>query len=326
MAVKQTGKTCFVICPIGESGDEVRNWSDDVFFGLIQPIADDFGYVARRAIDDAKPGEITNHMIRDIFESDLVIADLTLLNPNVFYEIGIRHITKKPYIHLARAGTKIPFDTAGIGTIFIESGSFSGSDRARDELRSQLKMIEEDALNFENPVSRYRERITIEESGDPSNKVLIEILDRLDRIESHPNMIADQIELRDKSRPKSGLFLSYEGWNSLLKSGDLDSSIDKSDLSIENSLKNQKYRLFFNPKNNKSKIISFENDGLIGDGRNENENTWRVKNGFLEIFGEDKKIFSRFLKMKNDNQFVAIQNNDTRNIDGQFIKPLSLFD
>ena len=46
-----------------------------------------------------------------ILNADLVVADFTDLNPNALYELGIRHSTLKPVIHIAKAGTALPFDT-----------------------------------------------------------------------------------------------------------------------------------------------------------------------------------------------------------------------
>jgi hypothetical protein len=50
-------------------------------------------------------------MISDI-NAELVLADLTDLNANALYQLGIRHATQKPAIHVARFGTVLPFDNA----------------------------------------------------------------------------------------------------------------------------------------------------------------------------------------------------------------------
>jgi len=58
--------------------------------------------------------------MRYLRKSDLVIADLTYHNPNVFYELAVRHLNKKPVIHLIKKGEKIPFDINDRRTIFYE--------------------------------------------------------------------------------------------------------------------------------------------------------------------------------------------------------------
>ncbi len=117
---------CFVICPIGEPDSEQRKWSDDIFAGLIAPLAKDHGYHAWRAIDDTRPGEITTKIIGDIVEADLVVADLSFHNANVFYELAIRHAQGLPFIHVAAAGTKIPFDIYTLNTVFIDRSTIAG--------------------------------------------------------------------------------------------------------------------------------------------------------------------------------------------------------
>lgn len=51
-------------------------------------------------------------LLNDLLTADLVIADLSGLNPNAFYEIGIRHMAQKPIIHMQLADEKIPFDVS----------------------------------------------------------------------------------------------------------------------------------------------------------------------------------------------------------------------
>src|ERR1022692_4408586 len=113
-----TAKSCFVVCPIGDAGSKERAWSDDILQNFIQPLAKDFGYAARRAIDESRPGEITTRMISDLMEADLVIGDLTFNNANVFYEMAVRHAQGKPFIHIAQIGTTIPFDISDISTVY----------------------------------------------------------------------------------------------------------------------------------------------------------------------------------------------------------------
>jgi hypothetical protein len=51
---------------------------------------------------------IGDRMISDVINAELVVADLTDLNPNAFYELGIRHAKEGPTIHIARLGTILP--------------------------------------------------------------------------------------------------------------------------------------------------------------------------------------------------------------------------
>jgi hypothetical protein len=72
-------KTCFVICPIGNDGTEIRTWSDRTFKYIIKPIAEKYGYHVIRADHIKESGTITNQIIENLLNSQLVIADLTYI-------------------------------------------------------------------------------------------------------------------------------------------------------------------------------------------------------------------------------------------------------
>jgi hypothetical protein len=88
-------KTCFVIAPIGEDGSETRKRSDQILDHIIKPAVTECGYTAVRADKIEKPGVITSQVIQHVVEDDLIVADLTERNPNVFYELAVRHATRR---------------------------------------------------------------------------------------------------------------------------------------------------------------------------------------------------------------------------------------
>src|SRR5690242_7227892 len=91
-------KNCFVLRPIGEPESQRRATSDDRYEHLIQPAAAECGYVVTHAGLIAEPGMITPQIIKRIVDDNLVIADLTDGNPNVFYELSLRHAIRKPCV------------------------------------------------------------------------------------------------------------------------------------------------------------------------------------------------------------------------------------
>jgi hypothetical protein len=83
-------KLCFVIGPIGPEDSDVRTHADWLLEEIIQPVMNDFPeYQVRRADQDHRPGLIDAQLINDLLTAELVIADLSGLNPNAFYEIGM---------------------------------------------------------------------------------------------------------------------------------------------------------------------------------------------------------------------------------------------
>lgn len=104
MKFKTDKKICFVISPIGEEGSETRERSDKVLKYIICDSVEQLGYEVVRADKISEPGIITTQIIEHIIDSDLVIADLTDKNPNVFYELALRHAIRKPLIQMIMKG------------------------------------------------------------------------------------------------------------------------------------------------------------------------------------------------------------------------------
>jgi len=68
-----------------------------------------------------------------------VLADLTGGNPNVFYELAIRHATGRPYIQIIEKGESIPFDISGVRTIQIDSRDIDSIEDAKSQLGKQIE-------------------------------------------------------------------------------------------------------------------------------------------------------------------------------------------
>lgn len=144
---------CFVISPIGEKDSTTRKRSDDILDCLIVPALRDTGLTAIRADKISSPGMITTQIIRHIISDHLVIADLTDQNPNVFYELAIRHAFKKPIIQMILDGQKLPFDIMGIRTIKYNLNDARSLRETEEELRAAITASIEKTAKIESPVS-----------------------------------------------------------------------------------------------------------------------------------------------------------------------------
>lgn len=112
---------CFYITPIGNEDSEYRKHSDLFLESIISPVIQQFDLKVVRADQIEKPGTITNQIIEYIFKSKLVIADLSFHNPNVFYEIALRHVCRLPTVQIIRKSDRIPFDLSQARTIIIDT-------------------------------------------------------------------------------------------------------------------------------------------------------------------------------------------------------------
>jgi hypothetical protein len=127
---EQAPPLCFAIGPYGASGSQTRKWSDFVFTKVIAPVLGN-EYVVQRTIDRPEPGQISTRIERDLRQARLVIADLTDANPNVYFELGFRHAIVRPFIHIARAGTPLPFDIADFEVIWIQADYVQAAEESQ---------------------------------------------------------------------------------------------------------------------------------------------------------------------------------------------------
>jgi O-acetyl-ADP-ribose deacetylase (regulator of RNase III) len=136
-------RTCFVIMPYGKKKDAKGNEIDfDVVYKeLIQEPIEALNIKPVRCDEIAHAGSIHIDMFEHIANDDVVIVDLTTLNPNVFYELGVRHALMPFVTVLIKAkDAPLPFNVEGLRTIdyqidrnsrdkiriFIENGLKSG--------------------------------------------------------------------------------------------------------------------------------------------------------------------------------------------------------
>jgi hypothetical protein len=145
---------CFVISPFGEKKTPIREWSDKIYKEIIKPVATEMNYNAGRTLDDRSPGSITQEIATKIVDADLVIADLTGLNPNVIYELALRHSTGKPAIQLSNDPSNLPFDIKDLDTIQIGTDE-AIINQAKEGLRTHITAIRDGRVDFSTHFSRY---------------------------------------------------------------------------------------------------------------------------------------------------------------------------
>ncbi|MFS0656951.1 hypothetical protein [Bacillus sp. 179-C3.3 HS] len=114
----QKMKKAFVIMPIGEDNSPIRRSAEGIYKAVIKPVLFELGYEADAAHEISELGSINKQIITRLLEDELVIANLTGLNPNVMYEIAVRHAARKPLVSLCEIGTRLPFDLYDERTIF----------------------------------------------------------------------------------------------------------------------------------------------------------------------------------------------------------------
>jgi hypothetical protein len=152
-------EVCFDIAPIGDEGTEWRKHSDLFMGTLVEPAVREFQLTLIRADAITRPGIINAQVIEHIVRCRLVIADLSFHNPNVFYELALRHATRKPIVQLIRAADRIPFDLQAFRTIQIDTTDIytlvPQLDTYRSQIASQIRTTLSDTDQAENPLSLF---------------------------------------------------------------------------------------------------------------------------------------------------------------------------
>jgi hypothetical protein len=177
-------KTCFVISPIGEVGSETRKRSDIILKYIISPAAEHCGYAALRADQISEPGLITSQVIQHIVDDSLVIADLTERNPNVFYELAIRHALRKPLVQIIKQGEQIPFDVAGTRTIPVDHRDLESVEETKQEIIRQIGALEKKPQDIETPISVAIELQILRQSENPEERSLAELVSSISDIKT----------------------------------------------------------------------------------------------------------------------------------------------
>jgi len=157
---------CFVVTPIGDDDSEQRKHANLILKSVIEPVVAELGLKAVRADQIDRAGLITKQVFECLANARICVADLSFNNPNAFYELGIRHMCKRPTVQMIRKGDRIPFDVAQGRTIKIDMTDvysvMESVESAKRELRQHLKAaLAPDYKGEDNPVNTYLPSVTV---------------------------------------------------------------------------------------------------------------------------------------------------------------------
>ncbi|MBK3629661.1 hypothetical protein JHN59_33585 [Streptomyces sp. MBT49] len=175
-------KNCFFISPIGTANSDVRRRSDQILKHIIKPACQECGYAAIRADEIDNSGMISTQILERILNDGIVIADLTDQNPNVFYELAVRHAVRKPFIQIIAEGQSIPFDVQGIRTIEVDHQDLDSAASARESITKAIRAIDE-GQPVDTPMTYTLNLQDLRSSGTAEERGMAEILDIVQNIQ-----------------------------------------------------------------------------------------------------------------------------------------------
>jgi hypothetical protein len=169
--------TCFVVMPYGKRPvADVEVDFDAIFDGYIKPAATAAGFAVVRSDRDVASGVVMPRLFQSIYGAELVIADLTYQNPNVYYELGVRHALRAQGTLLIRRGagdyairqlgprrrgasSDTAFDIKGV-TIFLYRLEKDNLQEAIDGLQQRIERVA-NAVNTDSPAFLYLEQLRV---------------------------------------------------------------------------------------------------------------------------------------------------------------------
>lgn len=100
-------RTCYIITPVENENGPVKRHMDGIINAVLLPVLNDDYEIL---VDYRIPNQefMNKQAIQRIYDSDLVIANLSDKNPNVLYQLAFRHSIGTPVIMIAEEGTSLP--------------------------------------------------------------------------------------------------------------------------------------------------------------------------------------------------------------------------
>ena len=150
-------KKCFVIMPFSSTKSCTESQWTDIFENMIKPAVEGSGFDYECFRASLKIGNIIRDILDNLNKSDIVIADMTDQNPNVFYELGVRHALRNATILIAQDMQHVPFDLRHYAAILYEWTTKIGREEFKKKITSAIAEIEKDpdGANVMSPIREY---------------------------------------------------------------------------------------------------------------------------------------------------------------------------
>ena len=188
-------KLIFVITPIGEKNSEKFKKYDAVFKTMIKPAVDnvDSSFKILRADHISQPGSFIKDILEHIQNAYIVIANLTDLNPNVFYELGVRHAISNRTIMITEDINSLPSDLKEYRAIPYYP-DITTIEEFKENLENTLNEIIKNPDKSDNPV-QDRLPYVIESKQEQYTKEIEFLRKKLESKESSTKpLIPDAVE------------------------------------------------------------------------------------------------------------------------------------
>ena len=184
---------CFIIMPFG-------GWFDKYYKEIYIEAIENAGFEANRADDLYRPGNIVSDIWKYTKEADVVLADLTNKNPNVFYELGLAHAITKPAVLITASMDDVPFDLRSLRVLVYDKNAPDWGKKLKISITNSLKETlenPEDALPSTFLDTQKPERLEI----SPEERDIIEMKREIDMLKREFRSNRKRPRPEDEIRP-----------------------------------------------------------------------------------------------------------------------------
>ncbi len=211
-------KFCFIISHIGDRDSPERLDADKKLKHIFNPIFRELNYETKRSDEEATAGFISTQIIKRLIESNLVIADISFENANVFYELAVRHAVKKPVIIIKKPNQRPPFDITDLRAIDVDMKDPDVWQPAMKQLKEYIIESEKNSEKAsESILSNFMASFNLQSHQDKESdtlRIVKDVQSQMNRL-SHdiedvkhsnvePNWLSSSDTIRDRSKIRVG--------------------------------------------------------------------------------------------------------------------------
>lgn len=177
-------KSAFIITPIGVPNSPINREARGIIESAIVPVLKAKGFEVNNPMESTESGSIGKDIINKIVGCDLVIANLTGQNPNVMYELALRHSVNEPFVMVIRNDdiSNLPFDIQD-QRVVTYSDTLFGLDKLKKSLEDHIESAMTDEPN--SPVYEATGRVTLKKGSSSSvsqEEILQNMMNKVDQI------------------------------------------------------------------------------------------------------------------------------------------------
>jgi len=218
---------------------------DRVYAELIKPALEDAGCEVFRADEESRAGDIRTDMFQELLVADLVVADLTVDNPNVWYELGVRHALRARGVVLVQGPRpNQPFDIYTDRKLRYQLADGAPDPSTLDKDRARLAAMARETLDASAARKVSPVYVLLDHLREPQWRDLL-LAERNEFSDAYQAWASRMEVARQKNRPGDILVLAEEtptralalearraAGNSLLKLAHFDFALEQFDAAL----------------------------------------------------------------------------------------------